>query len=434
MPILNEQGYLTGPTIRLWEMARALHRSGLTVTLADPGLTHPVHKQDLPVVPWSFRSISELAGGFHACLLGHYMAGKLVGKLKHTRAVVDFFDPEYFALAGSLNLFRRKRKQIRRLKSIRRHMQAGVRLGAYFLCANQRQYDWLAGMLTAEGRLDRLVRADLPIGIVPTGTPPEDVPESGEVRLRGVLTPKQSKIVLWPGGLYPWFDGMTPLRALRACLRHVPETVLVYWGARNPVSPEFSRNGYRQVRHAAREWGWLNRKVFFVDWLPYEQRGIMYSQADLGVLCYHPSLETHYSFRTRMVDCLWGGLPLLTTGGDTVSRLIQEYRAGRILEGDTDVETWAAAMAEILRRPDQLKEMGSRARLLARKELSWDRSVLPLVHWLRSLEEERSARTSPRTESLPNPPFPAAAARAWTAAARRFRDLSSRLKSLFKRS
>jgi hypothetical protein len=36
-------------------------------------------------------------------------------------------------------------------------------------------------------------------------------------------------------------------------------------------------------------------------------------EADIGVSLHREDVETRYSFRTRVLDYLWAGLPIITT-------------------------------------------------------------------------------------------------------------------------
>ena len=62
---------------------------------------------------------------------------------------------------------------------------------------------------------------------------------------------------------------------------------------------------------------------------------------------HHAHLETEFSFRTRIVDYLWCGLPVVTTGGDELGELIGARGAGTPVAAE-DVDGFAAALAGLL--------------------------------------------------------------------------------------
>ncbi|HET9753729.1 MAG TPA: hypothetical protein VFP52_12235, partial [Myxococcales bacterium] len=60
--------------------------------------------------------------------------------------------------------------------------------------------------------------------------------------------------------------------------------------------------------------------VHFVEqWVPYEERGAWLLDADLAVSAHKPSLEAELAFRTRLLDCLWAGLPAACSEGDVLA-------------------------------------------------------------------------------------------------------------------
>src|SRR4029079_11875445 len=90
----------------------------------------------------------------------------------------------------------------------------------------------------------------------------------------------------------------------------------------------------RAVR-LAEELGLRDRVVFFnFGWVPYAERGRYLLEADLGVSAHFDDLETRFAFRTRLLDCFWAGLPVVTTRGDS----LREVVAARDLRRRVDFE------------------------------------------------------------------------------------------------
>ena len=64
----------------------------------------------------------------------------------------------------------------------------------------------------------------------------------------------------------------------------------------------------------AEELGLRDRVVFFnFGWVPYAERGRYLLEADVAVSAHFDDIETRFAFRTRFLDCLWAGLPVVTT-------------------------------------------------------------------------------------------------------------------------
>ncbi len=111
--------------------------------------------------------------------------------------------------------------------------------------------------------------------------------------------------------------------------------------------------------------------------MPYAERDLWLASAAVGVSAHHEHLETEFSFRTRIVDYLWCGLPVVTTGGDELGELIGARGAGTPVAAE-DVDGFAAALAVLLDDPDRRAAVGAAARELAR-DLTWDAVAAPLV-------------------------------------------------------
>ena len=90
-----------------------------------------------------------------------------------------------------------------------------------------------------------------------------------------------------------------------------------------------------RARARARAAGLLDTHVIFNDWVPYEERAAYLREADIGVSTHRQHLETRYSFRTRMLDYLWAGLPIVCTEGDYFGDLVQREGLGRAVPPTT---------------------------------------------------------------------------------------------------
>jgi glycosyltransferase involved in cell wall biosynthesis len=126
----------------------------------------------------------------------------------------------------------------------------------------------------------------------------------------------------------------------------------------------------------ARDLGLLDKAVFFNEWVPYEDRAAYLDEADLGLSTHRIHLETHLSFRTRMLDYIWAALPIVCTEGDHFGDLVRARGLGLVVPPD-DEAALAAAIGCLL--DDAALRERCRAGLAAlRDELRWDRVAEPL--------------------------------------------------------
>jgi glycosyltransferase involved in cell wall biosynthesis len=186
-------------------------------------------------------------------------------------------------------------------------------------------------------------------------------------------------VVLWCGGCYPWFDVETYLAALPAIAAAVPDVRFRFAGL-DGVATGDELPLARRIRAVVAASPELARRSEMVAWLPYAERGRLYADADVGVCTYGDHLETRLSMRTRVIDMVWGGLPLVVSAGDEMSRVVQADGLGRVVApGDPDA--LAAAVIALVRAPDERRAASARARALALGALSWDDQVAPLARW-----------------------------------------------------
>ncbi len=110
----------------------------------------------------------------------------------------------------------------------------------------------------------------------------------------------------------------------------------------------------------AREAGWLDRHVFFVPWVAAGERFGLYRESTVAVVLHRPRFEAEISMRTRVLDFLGAGLPVVATEGGTMSRLLAEEGMGRVVpEGDGAALT--EALSALLASPPNARPSSRRA-------------------------------------------------------------------------
>ena len=89
------------------------------------------------------------------------------------------------------------------------------------------------------------------------------------------------------------------------------------------------------------------------------------------------TLETRLAFRTRIVDYIWAGLPIVTSAGDVLAEAVAAEDLGRVVSVQ-DVDGWVAALTELLDNPDAYATSARNARAAAAR-FRWPDVVQPLV-------------------------------------------------------
>jgi glycosyltransferase involved in cell wall biosynthesis len=256
--------------------------------------------------------------------------------------------------------------------------------GNAFVCASERQRDLWIGMLGALGRIDPESAAEDPslrnlIDVVPFGLESEP-PVATKPMLKGVVPGirREDKVLLWGGGIWNWLDPLTPIRAVHALSRRRDDVKLYFLGVKHPNPGVHQQAMTARAVELAKELGLYERFVFFnFGWVPYAERANYLLESDLGISGHLDTLETRFSFRTRLLDYFWASLPTVATEGDVLSELVEEANLGRAV-GVGNVEDWTRAVEELL------DDQGEYARVRrniehAREAFAWPRVTEPLA-------------------------------------------------------
>jgi len=300
--------------------------------------------------------------------------------------VVDLYDPYLFSL-----LVQYQNNPVTASSSFRlmhqvleKHMQ----LADFCICASERQRDYWLGRFCALGRIDPQMYKFDPsmrklIDVVAFGLPdakPERTGHGIKDKLPGIS--QTDRVLVWGGGIWDWFDPLTVIKAVAEVSTGMPELKLVFMGTRspNPQVPEMEMTA--QARKLAHDLKLIDKTVFFQEgWTAYEDRANFLLDADAAVSAHFDLIETRFSFRTRILDYLWAGLPILTTGGDQLADLIESRHAGIALPYE-DAGAWAGAIRKIMTDSTFRTECKLASSLLA-EEFTWSNTAKNLKQFCR---------------------------------------------------
>ncbi len=372
---------MAGPGIRYWEMGQAL-RQHFHVTLAIPPFLS--HKASPSTESWvrlcsttaSLREATQAADIVITLGIVPYLYPFLAKMNKPL--VIDLYDPFL------LEILQRPRSQ--ETNSYRHYLEAlriQLLAGDFFICAGEKQRDYWLGMLSAMGRINPYTYQDDPslrklIDVVPFGLP-NTPPQHHQQVLKGVhrAIAKQDKVLLWGGGIWEWFDALTLIRAMPIVLRHRDDVKLFFMGIRRPTQSGPLPPIVQEAITLSQSLGLYNSHIFFNDWVPYEARQNYLLEADIGISLHREQIEARFAFRTRLLDYLWAGLPIITTQGDVLGeQLAKEGLATLVPFGDT--QGVAEAILSHLQHPLSSAERQRRIHQ-AISRYQWGRVLEPLM-------------------------------------------------------
>lgn len=394
---------MAGPGIRSLNFARELRSEG-DVTLVVPFETD-LRPENFDVVvanAWDSAEMDRVTAGAD-CVVAQRLPVPTMRKLARTatRRVYDLSAPLHIE---NLALDARQgdeRQPHEALELNRLTQEVVLRTGDAFVCASETQRDLWLGALLQLGRIDHERFSADPalrelIDVVPFGIDPEPPRHDAPV-LKGVLPGigESDRVLLWPAGIWNWFDPLTVIDAVAEVARTRGDVRLVFLGMQHPNPHVPAMQAAANAVARAEELGLRDRVVFFNEgWIPYEQRGAYLLEADLGVSAHLDDLESRFAFRTRLLDCFWAGLPVVTTRGDALGNLVEQRGLGRAV-APGDVASWACAIDELLGD----KKIYKRARneiADVREEFLWPRVTEPLRRLVREPGQRRSDSATAR--------------------------------------
>ena len=180
-------------------------------------------------------------------------------------------------------------------------------------------------------------------------------------------------------GIYEWLDPVVLVEALSAV--DDPTVKAFFMGGRHPTPTVPHMPIAARVAARAEELGLAGSRVVFADeWIPYHQRAGYLCDADVGVSFHPHHVEAIYAFRTRVLDYLWAGLPILCSDGDAMADLVRTHDLGEVVPPG-DVDAVAGAISR-LRDEAHREGCGERSARVA-ADFRWDRVCQPIARFCR---------------------------------------------------
>lgn len=383
-----EHGHVEGGGLRCWGLARGIRANSPDLQITVGFHEHyrkPEHTSEfegMRIVTWDHETIGALARGFDSVLISYCMGEHAVRLVRALRGdqqlILDCYVPIFTEVSArdSADVIREQAEYVRE----HRFWTEPLNRGDFFLCAHRAQDRYYRGVLSAMGRINPLTYGRPMILEVPYGIYREEpvVTDRPITRLVGGGPVKK---ILWFGGIYPWFDARGLVDAVARVNRRLPAKLVIV-GARNPFNfhPDLLAKYQELADHVARpEYRDL---VVMQDWVDFHRRADWYLDADLVVMVNRPGEENALSWRTRLVDYTWAGVPIATNGGDPLGEELIAAGAAARFTG-LDPEAMARTLGDLVEDDGTLRSL--RGNLGAfRHRLYWDVVTEPLARAIES--------------------------------------------------
>ena len=177
--------------------------------------------------------------------------------------------------------------------------------GDRFSTLSERQRFALLGQLGCAGRLNQFTADDSKlVESIPYGLWEDDLgAEAPQPTTANAFT------VLWAGSFNTWMDVPTLTKGLIDALKNDTDIRLVVVGGKIPGYNEIS---YNQFLEAIRQSG-VEGAVTLLNWQPLSKMADLYRIADVGLSIDRQSYEAELGSRTRLVNLVAAGVPVIST-------------------------------------------------------------------------------------------------------------------------
>lgn len=400
---------MAGPGMRYHQIALELSKK-FAVTLAT---FNPAYLDNIKNVPYDFTDIKtyDFQKDFDKfdVIIALWLSEEMIAyaKSKGKQLVFDLYAP--VPVENLVNMMFAKRDLLPEddynytvsLESYKRFFQTGD----YFMCSNDAQKDFWTGYGFASSAVLPSTYDAFPlydrIGVCPMGTNTDELKlkHADLLRKRLPQIKKDDFVLVWTGGIWDWFDALTPIRAIKALQdQGVKNVRLVFLATRHPNTDVPEMGETEKAFALAEELGVKDKSVFFLEgWLPYDERLGYFMAGDAALYAHKPSIEARFSHRTRVLDHLLANLPTLATEGDYFADLVTEHQLG-IAVPPQDVEAMAQGIKQLL-DPKVNKAIRQNIRTIL-PQFTWHVTLQPLVTFLQENHPPRKIIAAPGVPAI----------------------------------
>ena len=363
-----QKGLTSGPGIRIFEIAKALAEKGHKVSLAEKEREKQEVKNKVKFIAWNEELLEDINKKFDVVFIQNWCSNPIfLDKISCLPIIVDIYSPylmehvyyHYKLTRHGFNDF---------ATNVMIPYITPFLYGDFFICANEEQMDYYNGVLTTIGRINPGISKEKIMDIVPNGL------KRIKIQNKHILKKKigDKKIILWPGGFFPWLDPLTTINAIEEVKKKENNVALVFVGANNPNAPQaLTRKYIKEIKKYIKA-KQLEKNVFFLPWLKQQDYFNLFAETDICIVTHKKTFESRLSSRSRTLDAIQTATPVITTNGDPVSNLIKENKLGFVVK-EKDYKNLAEKIILILEK--ERKNIASRQEKFLKKSLDWKNTV-----------------------------------------------------------
>jgi glycosyltransferase involved in cell wall biosynthesis len=351
---LKHDSIIEGAGIRAWNLADGLSQWNKKILILYPNAeSTPMQSISPTIFVKSYENLKELDNWkrkaksiiFHG---SHYPSVKIIQSIDTTQNVViaDMYVPIQIEYAARI-LDDSGSYDSNQNTTFSKMTNEVIRISDYILCAGSNQKQYYKGVVSS--RLensasfifeDRIL--DVPHGFHSTSQTVERRNEKEKIN------------VLFFGAFYPWIENRISIQIIKTLAADPAFNVEVV-GTTNPFIGKHEKIQKKSLDVTK---DLIESGVTIREWVPYHSLSEIYDKKDLVISLNSNEIESELSWRTRFIDAIRFGVPILTNGGDQISHELS-LREATIIITEKNVGLIVKEIKEKLLDQDYCKQIYS---------------------------------------------------------------------------
>lgn len=272
----------------------------------------------------------------------------------------------------------------RGLKTFMGFVRLVLEKGDIFSVCGTPQKHMLVGELAMIGRVNRYTFGyEFGHAILPGAFMVTETAKRSQLKERKLLSqagvPEDAFVVLWAGGYNTWTDVDTLFNGLVQAMDAEKRLVYVSVGASTYEAPDNVYVRFQQLIAASSH----RDRFYLLGWRPWSEVAGYYRESDVGINIDSQHYETVYGTRTRLVEMIGEGLPIVTSFGTELGSLL--VNAGAALGFSIgDRVQLGNHLTKLAADPEHTQKMSANALAFAKGELSIASTTKPIREWVKA--------------------------------------------------
>ncbi len=196
---------------------------------------------------------------------------------------------------------------------------------------------------------------------------------------RGKIIPEDAFVVLWTGGYNYWTDVKLLFNGITAAMKRNSKIYFVSLGGGIQAHNNKTFNNFLKLINDSD----IKNRFHFAGWVKTSEVPDYYFESDIGINIDGYSYETFTGGRNRINDMMNAGLPVLTTEGPEITKIIKDKDLGFTFKiGDVNGFTDKLLKLAKMSKTD-LKEKGFRSKNFAKENWNYEKILSEFLLWLK---------------------------------------------------